>query len=194
MRIGYFGGSFDPVHLGHLLLAQDALERAQLDRIVFVPAAQAPLKKNGPPGASPKQRIAMLEAAIAGRPEFSAARDEIKRGGVSYTVDTIRALRKQHPGDDLYWIIGGDQAAQLADWRSIDEICRLATFLCLQRPGFDKIHPPGIPINALEWISGRQMDLSSTEIRERAANGKSLEFFLPPAVANYINNHSLYSQ
>jgi len=192
MRIGFFGGSFDPIHHGHLILAQDALERTPLDRVGFVPAAQAPLKKSGPPGAGAQHRLAMLQAAVAGRPQFFVATDEIERGGVSYTVDTIRALRETHPGDELCWIIGADQVAQLPEWRAIDEITQMAGFLCLRRPGFEPAKPAGLPKDRLQWASARQIDLSSTEIRQRAAAGRPLDFFLPESVARYIVQHSLY--
>jgi len=192
MRIGFFGGTFDPVHHGHLLLARDALEHARLDRIEFVPAAQAPLKKEGRPRASPKQRLSMLELAIEGQPDFTIATVEIDRGGVSYTVNTLESLRADHPGDELFWIIGGDQAAQLGNWQRIDRICEIATFLCLQRPGYEPRQPQGLPEHTYQWISARQIDLSSTEIRQRAIRGLPLDFFLPKAVAQYIDTQSLY--
>ncbi|MBK1858285.1 nicotinate-nucleotide adenylyltransferase [Cerasicoccus arenae] len=192
MRLGLFGGSFDPIHYGHLLLAQDVLENAQLDRVAFIPAAQAPLKASGAPVASADDRVAMINAAIAGRPEFSVLRDEINRGGVSYTVDTVRRLKARQPDDELFWILGGDQVAQLHEWREINELLELAGFLCLQRPDFTPIPPDNISAKSLHWISARQIDISSTEIRKRAASGSPLDFFLPPAVAQFITNNRLY--
>lgn len=192
MRIGLFGGSFDPIHHGHLLHAQDALDLAQLDRIAFVPAAQAPLKFNGAPGASAADRLKMIELAIAAQPAFTVLGDELERGGVSYTIDTVRRLKARWPDDELFWIIGADQVAQLDQWREIGELLSLATFLCLRRPGFNAEIPASIPTDAIQWISARQLELSSTEIRERAASGASVDFFLPPAVADYMTAKQLY--
>ncbi|WP_309399386.1 nicotinate-nucleotide adenylyltransferase [Cerasicoccus maritimus] len=192
MRIGLFGGSFDPIHHGHLLHAQDALERAELDLLAFIPAAQAPLKANGAPGASAEDRVKMIELAIAGQPKFTVLRDEIDRGGVSYTVDTVRRLKKRWPDDELFWIIGADQVALLDQWRSIEELLHMARFLCLKRPGFAPTTPASIPECALSWISARQVECSSSEIRERAAAGRPIDFFLPPPLVDYINRNQLY--
>jgi len=192
MRIGFFGGSFDPIHLGHLLHAQDALEQASLDRLVFVPAAQAPLKQNGAPGASAEVRCAMLELAIDDYDRFSLLRDEVERGGVSYTVDTIRRLRARWPGDELFWIIGADQLAQLDQWREIGDLLEMASFLCLRRPGYSDKIPEGIPPDRIHWVSARQLDISSTEVRDRIQADRPVDFFLPRNVASYIHQHLLY--
>lgn len=192
MRYGLLGGSFDPVHHGHLLLARDALERGRLDRIGFLPAAQAPLKAAGAPEASAEDRAAMLRLAIQGIPAFEVLDDELQRGGVSYTVDTLRTLQARWPERQLFWILGGDQVAQLPRWREYEALPDLVTFLCLRRPGYEVAIPPGLPTQAIQWVSARQLDLSSTEIRQRARAGLPLDFFLPPAVAAYIREHQLY--
>ncbi|WP_309386410.1 nicotinate-nucleotide adenylyltransferase [Cerasicoccus frondis] len=192
MRIGLFGGSFDPIHHGHLLHAQDAMEQADLDLLAFIPAAQAPLKSSGAPGANAEDRVKMIELAIDSQPGFSVLRDEIDRCGVSYTVDTVRRLKERWPNDELFWILGADQVAQLDQWREIDELLKLAKFLCLKRPGYQPEAPSSIPDSALKWISARQLELSSSEIRERAAHERPLRFFLPRGVVDYINKNQLY--
>lgn len=192
MRIGLFGGSFDPIHWGHLLHAQDALELAGLDRIALMPAAQAPLKITGPTAANAQQRLEMLNLAIGGREEFMVLADEIDRGGVSYTIDTIRRLKQRWPNDELFLIIGADQVEQLCQWREIEHLSQLVSFICLRRPGYQEVTPPGIDSSSLRWISGRHLDISSTEIRDRARSGLPLDFFLPPAVASFIRNNELY--
>lgn len=192
MRIGLFGGSFDPVHWGHLLHAQDVMEQASLDRLVFVPAAQAPLKSTGDPGANAKQRLQMLELSIEQRVEFSVLSDELDRGGVSYTVDTIRRLKERWPEDDLFWLVGADQVGQLDQWREIESLLSMVTFLCMRRPGYPAEAPSSIPGSALQWVSGRELEISSTEIRERVKAGKPIDFFLPPVVVSFIRENHLY--
>lgn len=192
MRIGFFGGSFDPIHLGHLLHAQDALEAANLDRLALVPAAQAPLKQNGEPGAGAEARCAMIQLAIKGREDFFLLRDEVDRGGISYTVDTVRRLRQRWPEDELFWIIGADQLAQLDQWREIDQLLEMATFLCLRRPGHPADIPKGVPQSRLRWVGARELRISSTEIRERIRAGRPIDFFLPPAIVSHIEKNELY--
>ena len=134
MRIGVFGGSFDPVHLGHLLLAECCWRQAALDRVLFVPAAQQPHKPQAPRGGD-ADRVAMLRLAIAGRPEFDVSTIEIDRGGVSYTVDTLRALRAAEPDAELFFLMGADSLADLPQWREPAAICELATPLVVRRAG-----------------------------------------------------------
>src|SRR5690349_4586501 len=135
MRIGVFGGSFDPVHRGHVLLAECCRAQAALDRVAFVPAARQPHKPHSP-RASDGDRLAMLELAIAGHPEFAASPVELERGGVSYTVDTLRAITAQEPGAKLYLLLGADSLADLPTWREPAAICALATPLAVSRPGW----------------------------------------------------------
>ncbi|MEO0795949.1 MAG: nicotinate-nucleotide adenylyltransferase [Verrucomicrobiota bacterium] len=192
MRIGIYGGSFDPIHHGHLLLAQDTCELAGLDHLYFIPAAQAPLKKSGPPGATAEQRVAMIQMAIESNPSFGLLTDEIDRGGVSYTIDTLRLLHDRWPQDELFWLLGADQIAQLDDWRAIGEIAEIVTFLCLKRPGYGFEPPRLVPAERMIEVSARQMELSSSEIRERATDNRPLDFFLPPRLISYIKDNRLY--
>jgi nicotinate-nucleotide adenylyltransferase len=192
-RLGIFGGSFDPVHLGHLLAAQDALEQAPLDRVIFMPTAQAPLK-DGPPGLDGPLRLALLQAAIAGDARFEVSTLELERGGTSYTVDTARALQAAHPGTDLFWIIGADQAARLGQWRDLGVLARLVQFVVLARPGFVvppvAERPPGV---RLLPVAVHEFAISSSEIRARLASGRSVRYFLPAPVADRIEREQLYS-
>jgi nicotinate-nucleotide adenylyltransferase len=132
MKIGFLGGSFDPVHLGHLAIAQDALEGAGLDRVDFIPAAVSPLKGRELT-ATAAQRLEMVRLAIAGDARFGVLDLELRRGGTSYTVDTVRELRALFPGAELFWVIGADQLARLAEWKEIGELVRLVEFVHLAR-------------------------------------------------------------
>ena len=137
MKIGFLGGSFDPVHFGHLLAAQDAFEQHGLDRLILVPASQAPLKPaDDTPRAPAADRLAMLRAAVAGDRRFEVSDFELARGGVSYTIDSARHFRGLYPQDELYWIIGGDQLPHLPLWKDIAELARLVEFIFLERPGY----------------------------------------------------------
>lgn len=190
-RFGVFGGSFDPVHLGHLLAAQDACEQMQLDRVVFMPAAQAPLRDDAP-RASAARRLALLHAAVAGDARFEVSTLEIDRGGVSYTIDTVRALRLAHPEVDWFWIIGADQTARLAQWREIDVLAGLTAFIVLARPGYT-IPAAASPASLrLHPVSAHLFDVSSSEIRGRVAAGKPVRYFLPPSVGDAIERDQLY--
>src|SRR5690606_38237049 len=134
MRIGLYGGSFDPVHLGHVLVAQAAREEMELDRIIFIPAAQSPFKPNRV--LSPdKIRLQMLRLALAGLSYCEVDGLELERGGVSYTIDTVREYVQRQPGAELFYLIGGDHVAQLPKWRDADELAGRVTFLVIPRPG-----------------------------------------------------------
>ncbi len=191
MKIGFLGGGFDPVHFGHLLAAQDALEQFRLDRLILVPAARAPLKA-GEPQSAPEDRLAMLQAAVEWDRRFEISDFEIRRGGVSYTVDSARFFRAAHPGDDLYWIIGGDQLPQLHLWKDIGELARLVEFIYLERPGFPAKGHPDVPGLRLHRCDGHLLAVSSTELRERARRGLSLDYFVPHKAVVYIREKGLY--
>ncbi|MGF1483946.1 MAG: nicotinate-nucleotide adenylyltransferase [Opitutales bacterium] len=190
---GVFGGSFDPIHLGHLLIAQDACEAFGLDRVCFVPAAQSPLK-SAAPGASDAHRLGMVAAAIEDYPQFEALDIELTSGGISYTVGTTRQLRERFPDEELYLIIGADQAAQLERWHDIETLATMAQFLVVERPGFDTQARPAHRIEnlRLHHIDGHLFEISSTEIRERVAAGQHIDFLVHPRVQQYIHKHQLY--
>jgi len=183
-RVGVFGGTFDPVHVGHLAIALAALESVPLDRILFVPVRRSPLKDRDPL-ASVVDRVTMLEAAIASEPRFVLSRAELDRAGVSYTVDTLEALRG--PGE-LFLILGGDALADLARWRAPDRIRELATILVAARPGA----PDPDPMHRARAFDAPQLDISSRELRARAARGMSLRYLVPDAVWEHIKKRGLY--
>lgn len=183
MRTGIFGGSFDPVHHGHLILARAAREELGLDRILFVPANVSPHKTETKP-ATPQDRLAMVRAAIEGEDGFMASDLELNRPAPSFTVDTLRELRKLHPQDEFVLLIGADNAAKFGTWREPDEIRRLAQIAVLDRAGGNAAHA---------WpVVRRLVDISSTEIRERAAAGRSIRYLTPDTVCDYIAAQGLY--
>jgi len=191
VKIGFLGGSFDPVHFGHLLAAQDAYEQHRLDRLIFVPAAQAPLKPNDVQS-SADERLAMLSAAIEWDRRFEISDFELLRGGVSYTIDSARHFRALYPHDELFWIIGGDQLPKLHLWREIGELAKLVEFIFLERPGFPVKSAPDIPGLRLHRCDGHLLAISSTELRERTRRGLALDYFVPHKAIVYIRQHDLY--
>lgn len=189
-RVAFFGGTFDPIHLGHMLVAQDALEGLGLDRVVFIPAGQNPLKRKAPE-ASEAQRVAMLRLAIKERPYFSIWAGELERQGPSYTIETVEALKKEYHGE-TYWIIGEDQVGQLAQWYRAEELAGMTRFACLARPGVEpKAAPSGFRV---EYVAGHPFAVSSTEIRARAAAGRPIDFLVPQAVRDYIESNKIYKK
>lgn len=191
MKIGFLGGSFDPVHFGHLLAAQDAFEQHRLDRLIFVPAAQAPLKPNDVQSTA-DNRLAMLRASVEWDKRFEVSDFEVSRGGVSYTIDSARHFRALYPNDELYWIIGGDQLPNLHRWRNIEELVTLVEFIFLERPGYPVKAKPDIPGLKLWRCDGHLLAVSSTELRERCRRGLSLDYFVPHKAIVYIQDHRLY--
>lgn len=191
MKIGFLGGSFDPVHFGHLLAAQDAIEQQHLDRLIFVPAAQAPLKPQEV-RAPAADRLAMLRAAVDHDPRFEVSSWELERGGISYTIDSAQHFRAQFPDDELYWIIGGDQLPNLHRWHRITELVQLVEFIFLERPGYPVKAHPVIPGLRLHRCDGHLLAVSSSELRERAAQGLSLDYFMPHKAIVYLRENGLY--
>lgn len=192
MKLGFLGGSFDPVHFGHLCAAQDAYERLGLDRVYFVPAAQAPLKSDLV-RASAEQRLAVLRSALGGDPRFGIADLELRRGGTSYTIDTVLALKARHPTDRLFWIIGADQLQRLSKWMRIAELAREIEFICLERPGSPSPEAPEVPGLRLHHCPGHLMEISSTEIRERVSKGLPLDCFMPHKAIVTLLENRLYT-
>jgi len=188
-RIGLFGGSFDPVHLGHLLVAQAALEELQLDCLFFLPAAQSPFK----PAASPAPaaaRLRLLRLALAGQPRFALDEQELERGGVSYTIDTVRDYAQRFGSAQLCYLIGADHVRLLPHWRESAELARQLEFVILPRPGELSVElPAGIRGQVL---SGFPLGVSSSQIRGRVRAGLPIGLLVPPAVAEAIANNRLY--
>ncbi len=192
MKIGLFGGSFDPVHHGHLAIARAALAGASLDRVVFMPSAQAPLKIK-PTQTSAEHRLAMLRLATSGESRFAVSDWEIARGGISYTIETVRAWRTAHPADELFWIIGADQAMRLSEWRAITELMQLCTFVALARPGCPKPQPPpSVPGLRLLVCPSELVDVSSSDIRAGSRSHAALAGLCPENVVAYIQANGLY--
>ena len=192
MKIGFFGGSFDPVHFGHLMAARDACEQGCLDRVIFIPAARAPLKTAATrtPGLA---RLALLRAAIADEPRFAVSDHELRRGGVNYTVDTVKHMRMEFPRAKLSWIIGGDQLAQLPQWRELTTLAAWVEFIVIERPGHAVRAPAGLPRGLrLRHCPGHTLGFSSTELRARAKRGLPLDWFTPHKVVALIRRRSLY--
>jgi len=183
MRIGIYGGTFNPVHHGHLILARQALEEFKLDRLVFVPAAESPFKiqnHSAPAG----DRLAMLRLAIAGEDRFSVDPLEIERGGISYSIDTVNLFRAREPGADLFFLVGEDNADRLTEWHRFKELKKLVCFVVLSRS--EDFQSPEYP------VVQRRIEISSTEIRNRVANQESITYLVPESVKHYIEQHQLY--
>jgi nicotinate-nucleotide adenylyltransferase len=183
MHTGILGGSFDPIHHGHLILARAALEELGLDRIVFIPANQSPHKTDTKP-ATAQNRLAMVQLAIEGEPGFEASDLELHRPPPSYTVETLRELRSRHPDDEFTLLIGADNVAKFDTWREPDEIHRLARLAILDRAKHKT--PPDWP------VVRRLVDISSTDIRARMAAGHSIRYLTPDSVCDYIASEGLY--
>jgi nicotinate-nucleotide adenylyltransferase len=191
VKIGFLGGSFDPVHFGHLLAAQDAFEQHKLDRLIIVPAFQAPLKPNEAKS-TPAERLAMIRAATEWDTRFEVSDFELTRGGVSYTIDSARHFRSLYPKDDLFWVIGGDQLPQLHLWKDIGELAGIVEFIFLERPGYPVKAAPSIPGLRLHRRDGHLLAISSTELRERTRRNLSLDYFVPHKAIVYIREQGLY--
>lgn len=200
MRLGVFGGSFDPVHYGHLLLAEFCREACQLESVWFVPAAKSPHKTRQPAAGS--HRLEMIRLAIGGHEPFVVTDIELKREGVSYTAGTLEEIQKERPEDDLYFLIGADSLIDFPLWKQPEKICQLAQLIVVGRPN----HPePDFDVLS-HLIDGDQksrlsehfvamplIDLSSREIRRRVENRQSIRFMTPRAVEKYIQTHGLYT-
>jgi len=191
-KIGILGGAFDPVHLGHLGLAVDALDQAGLDEVWLMPSAQSPLKDHGPK-LNDVGRVSLLLAAIEDEPRLKLCRLELERGGVSYTFDTIQCLRERHEDARFSWIIGWDQACQLQRWSRIEELVHQVEFLVFGRPGEGNAGEIA-PVEGLRHrvLHSRMLPISSTEIRRRLQDGISVTDLLPKAVERLIVAHNFY--
>jgi nicotinate-nucleotide adenylyltransferase len=185
--IGLFGGSFDPVHHGHLIVGQVAREKLGLQELRFLPAREQPFKQ-GRHQTSPEHRAAMLSLAVAGTPGFAIERTELDRAGPSYTVHTLQELRQREPGSEFVLLLGADAAAELPAWREADRIPQLARVVVFARPGS--------PVPASPWIAQiievPAIDISATEVRRRVSRGQPIRYWVPDAVADYIARHRLY--
>jgi nicotinate-nucleotide adenylyltransferase len=190
VRLGIFGGSFDPPHLGHLLPVIDAAETLELQEVRFVPAAIQPFKA-GRAVASPAHRLAMTERLVAGIPGFSADAAEIARPGLSFTVDTLAAASAEMADAELVLLLGADTYSQFELWKEPDRIRQLASLAVLVR-GEGDVAPALAAGTDVKLLQTRRVDISSTELRARVADGRTIRGFVPDAVADYIAEHRLY--
>jgi nicotinate-nucleotide adenylyltransferase len=186
VRLGVYGGAFDPPHLGHLVAASDACDVLRLDRLLWIPSAVHPLKAVR---TAADVRLEMVRAAIGGDPRFVADDLELRRTGPSYTVDTLRALRAREPGAELFFLTGADNLRDLPRWREPDEIVRLATLAVVSRAG--ESLPADAPYPA-QAVTVTRVDVSSTEIRRRVAAGLSIRYLVPEAVRAVVERERLY--
>lgn len=188
-RIALFGGSFDPVHMGHLLVAQAAREELRLERLFFIPAAQSPFKPQRMPTPA-IERLRLLRLALAAKSWCAVDEQEIKRGGISYTIDTVRDYLRRFPGAEIFYLIGADNVAQLPKWRESQELARLLEFVVIPRPGQTDVPFPA-PFRG-RLLNGFPLGVSSSQIRARVKGGLPIDHLVPAAVAEAIRNYRLY--
>jgi nicotinate-nucleotide adenylyltransferase len=186
-RIGLFGGSFDPIHHGHLIVGRVVFEALELDQLRFAPARQQPFKQ-GRHQSSPEHRAAMVALAVEGASGFALERSELERPGPSYTVHTLQTLREREPDCDLVLLLGADAAGELGDWFEADRIPSLARVIAFARPGSKVPHSPMIS----QVIPVPTVDISATELRRRVRQRQPIRYWVPDAVAEYITRHQLY--
>ncbi|AKJ65171.1 nicotinate-nucleotide adenylyltransferase [Kiritimatiella glycovorans] len=196
-RIGLFGGTFNPPHLGHLIIAQDALERFELDRMIFIPAHAPPHKSIGDePG--PRRRLDMVRLAVDGHPAFEVSDVEINRAGVSYSIDTLTAMRDQYPEAQLFFLVGGDSLPELHKWKAVRDLLERCTLIIARRAeaecGEVQLEEPWKRRVMRGVFESHRIGISSTEVRTRAAEGQSIRFLVPPVVADYVAEHHLYER
>lgn len=197
MKIALIGGTFNPVHSGHLRIARIALESQALDQVVWLPCAAPPHKPDADL-APARHRLAMLELAVRDEPRFKVSPLELERGGTSYTVDTLEELRRTRPGDEIYFLIGSDNFQEIGLWKRFTELVELCRFLVVTRPGFPlRIPPPTVPAELLPRLrytvlDGVALDAASSEVRRLLAAQKNVSHLLPPAVYDYIRRNDLY--
>ncbi len=192
MKIGIFGGTFDPPHIGHLIVAEHVRDRLGLDKIIFIPAVIPPHKQDRSDITPAETRLQMVRLAIAENPAFEASDTEIRRGGISYTVDTLKELRIQHPHDTLYLLIGMDNVHQFKTWKDPESIRQIAQVVVMTRPGF-----PGNRTSAEGWETMMvcdvpEIDISSREIRDRVRDRRSIRYLVPLPVFDFVVGHQLY--
>lgn len=185
-QVGIMGGTFNPPHLGHLVIAESVGSQLGLDKILFIPDATPP-HQTPKTAIAAKHRVAMVQRAITGNEHFALETAEVKRGGISYSYDTMMTLKQQHPDTDYYFIIGADMVADLPNWHRIDELTKIVQFVGVKRPGYSV--QSRYPIL---WVDAPLMAISSTMIRRRVQMGCSIRYLVPDAVIDYIEKEGLY--
>jgi len=183
-KIGIYGGTFDPIHHAHLILARQARESLGLEMVIFVPAATSPFKDS--PVASMEMRLSMLQAAIEGEPAFVADDCELRRSPPSYTIDTVEQIRQREGGAEIYYLLGQDNIETLPGWHRFEELEKLVRFVVLDRTGSEAKHP--------YQVVRRKIDIAATEIRKRVASGQSIRYLVPTSVEEMIRQGNLYRE
>lgn len=195
-RLGLLGGTFDPPHVGHLVVAQDAVERLSLHRLLFVVAGDPPHKARESLSPAPV-RLEMVRAAVAGNPRLGVSAVEMERSGPTYTVDTVRLFRQDYPNALLYFLMGADQLAEFHEWREPEVIASMATVVAMAREGVAAETwptagmPNGLKVDVVH-LPVTRLDISSTDVRERVREGRSIQYLVPLAVQGIIEGHGLY--
>lgn len=198
-KIGIMGGTFDPIHIGHLLIAEQACQQFQLDKVLFMPAGNPPHKRNREGGASNEQRIEMTRMAIAGNPHFELSLMEMNETGYSYTYITLEKLKEKHPDTEYFFIIGADSLYDFKGWAKPERICACATILVATRNHTDeKLLDYELQMNS-SWFHGRfeklvidNIDISSQQLRKWVREGKSIRYYTPDSVIAYISDQNIY--
>jgi len=191
-RLGVMGGTFDPIHHGHLVAASEVATRFHLDEVVFVPTGQ-PWQKSHQQVSPAEDRYLMTVIATASNPQFSVSRTDIDRGGRTYTIDTLRDLREANPDTDLFFITGADALAQILGWRDADELFSLSHFIGVTRPGH-ALTDPGLPDGGVSLVEVPALAISSTDCRARVRRGDPVWYLVPDGVVRYINKRGLYGE
>ena len=190
LRIGIMGGTFDPIHHGHLVAASEVQNVFALDEVIFVPTGQ-PWQKEGKTISPAEDRYLMTVIATASNPRFAVSRVDIDRGGTTYTIDTLADLSREYPDSDFYFITGADALAQIAQWKNADKLFEQAHFIGVTRPGHN-LSDPGLPHESVSLLEVPAMAISSTDCRTRVEEGKPVWYLVPDGVVQYINKYGLY--
>ncbi len=200
MRLGLFGGSFDPVHYGHLILAEQCREQCQLDEVWFVPARQPP-HKFGLGLSSAADRMKMLQLATFDNPVFQVSDIELRRDGLSYTVETLQQVHEQWPDRELFFLLGADSLLDFPNWREPERIVQLAKLVAVNRGGTEIPDKEQLVVqlgrfifDRVVWVEMPEIKISATDIRQRVRAGRSIRYLVPPAVEQYIKTHALYTE
>lgn len=189
LRLGVMGGTFDPIHHGHLVAASEVAAALNLDQVIFVPTGM-PLQK--PDVTNSEDRYLMTVIATASNPRFNVSRVDIDREGPTYTVDTLQDIQSAYPDAELFFISGADAITQILAWKDFDELWKAAKFVAVTRPGHAMQLPESAPAGAIEVLEVPALSISSADVRQRSANGDPVWYLVPDGVVQYINKHNLY--